>query len=138
MAKLSEDLEAITSRYNLPEAVLASCRAKAITSPASIAQTFEDETQFTNFVLDDSVIGKPLRLKLAMQMVYFDSLEHARKAGQPVKPTDSPDSVSEASELDGHEEERAEEVSSVSSAEVEEADDIGVAGGDTGNRPAWR
>mmetsp|Transcript_40290 Transcript_40290/g.113934 ORF Transcript_40290/g.113934 Transcript_40290/m.113934 type:complete len:139 (+) Transcript_40290:71-487(+) len=87
---LEQDLLDIISRYGVPESTQKLMREKAVISVKAIADTFEDDTQFTEFLGDEAT----LRVKLALRMVYFDALECAESRGQVPRRAKSPASSS--------------------------------------------
>merc|ERR1712039_1063376 len=89
---MDEGLTEIARRYGLPDAVLKSMTAKAVISTAAIARSFEDEDQFVEFVVDEA--SGSLRIRLALKMVYFEALQHAKEKGEAPRraAANSPDS----------------------------------------------
>eukprot|EP00401_Gymnodinium_catenatum_P080666 CAMPEP_0117556022 /NCGR_PEP_ID=MMETSP0784-20121206/51585_1 /TAXON_ID=39447 /ORGANISM="" /LENGTH=140 /DNA_ID=CAMNT_0005353265 /DNA_START=54 /DNA_END=472 /DNA_ORIENTATION=+ len=90
---LDPDLAGIADSLGLPDFAVELLQAKRITSASVIAQTFADEEQFVDFLVDEKSTHGGLKLKLVLKMLYFDACQSASKNGQLMRPSgDSSDS----------------------------------------------
>mmetsp|Transcript_42054 Transcript_42054/g.78126 ORF Transcript_42054/g.78126 Transcript_42054/m.78126 type:complete len:139 (-) Transcript_42054:105-521(-) len=91
---VGEDLAGLLREFGLPDRVLRVFQEKAVTSINAVIRTFEDDEEFADFIMQQELGSKSLRLRLALKMVYMEAVQRGRRNGQVPRMSSSPVSSS--------------------------------------------